>query len=331
MRTEERARKDGTMDGNSSPLAVDWKRELGLEARMYAASEVMNILQLGRVLQTAKEKMPHGEWGAWVQEYTEMSMRSAQQHMQAYAAFGLNADIAALGKGKIFKLMALPAGDRESFMEAHEVESMTVREIDETIKAEREKAAREIETERAARRYAERRLQETLEKPAETPPEALKELQDKEETIQEQAAEIQRLSAVGSETLEELNQLRMETDALRQQRRKDAETIEEQAAMLEEQQEAVARAQAELLDTKSAIARGDAERAIPDRMTAEAFAEAVNQFLGRTARIPQMKMRFAQMTNEERQDFEESLRAVEAWAASSRRALDTVGDSGVVA
>lgn len=325
--------------------------DLGIEARMLAASEALNILHLGRVFQEAKKEVPHGEWENWVKTYTGMSVRSAQQHMQAYAAFGVNQDIASLGAGKVFRLMALPDGEREQFLETHQVEKMTVREIDEAVKAERAEknraveeagnavaeanqraadAERETEKARAARAYAERRMDEILNRPPEIPDDVLNSIAEKDRTIREQKAEIQRLAQVGNETLSEIRELRQALISAREDYQQASATIEDQAAMLEEQQDSLRRAQDELLDARSAMARGDAERSIPDRMSADGFAEAVNLFLGRVARVPQMRLSFAGMDPAERQEFDISLRTVEEWAAASRLALDTVHASGVV-
>lgn len=318
------------IENNTGLPESDWKRRLGMEARMYAASEAMNILQLGRVLQEAKNRMPHGEWGAWVAEYTEMSLRTAQQHMQAFAAFGVNAEIAALGKGKIFRLMSVPSDEREKLMETHNVEQMTVREIDETIRQEREEHKRELESEQKARLYAERRLKEIENRPPEVPEDVLDSIREKDETIREQAAELERVAQTGREALEETNRLRESQSAMMRAAKEKDETIRDQALMLEEQQEALNRAQEELLNAKSALARGDADRKIPEQVSAEAFSQAVNSFIGRVARIPQMQTRFACMSAAERRDFDESLRTVEEWARASRRALDTVSASGVI-
>ena len=54
--------------------------------------------------------------GQWIRENAGCSVRYAQVFMQAYARFGDNAAVAQIGeRGKIFKLLALPAVQRSSF------------------------------------------------------------------------------------------------------------------------------------------------------------------------------------------------------------------------
>ena len=90
------------------------------------------------------------------------------------------------------------------------------------------------------------------------------------------------------------------------------------------------RTQAELLNVKSSIAKGDAERVPLDSLTPEAFASAVRAFIGTCARMPHMTAAFCAMGDDERQEYDELLRTVESWAKDSRRALDTVTVEGMV-
>ena len=65
-----------TQQAGLTPIAV-----LAEEARIYSESMAMNMLNLGRVFTEAKKQVAHGEWGDWVQRYSGMSARSAQQLM----------------------------------------------------------------------------------------------------------------------------------------------------------------------------------------------------------------------------------------------------------
>ena len=112
---------------NSTEIAV--LGGLAQEAQYYAKSIANGIIQLGRVLTEAKPLVKHGEWEQWIRENAGCSVRYAQVFMQAYARFGNNAAVAQIGeRGKIFKLLALPAGTEEQFLTDHDVSEMSTRE-----------------------------------------------------------------------------------------------------------------------------------------------------------------------------------------------------------
>lgn len=143
------------------------------------------------------------------------------------------------------------------------------------------------------------------------------------EAQSEMRAEIEHAAQVGRESLTEAQRLRAENSALRNE-------IDDQSALLEDLQAECNRAQEELLNARSTIARGDAERKPSDQLTAETFAAAVRQFIGAVARLPHMRHNFSQMPADEISTFDELLKTVEQWAASSRKALDTIGPGGGV-
>lgn len=100
--------------------------------------------------------------------------------------------------------------------------------------------------------------------------------------------------------------------------------IKERDELIEEQQEDYNRIQAELLDMKSTAAKGDAERMPTDQFTVDAFASAVRNFIGACARMPHMSATFSGMDQNEKMEYDELLRTIEAWATGSRKALDSV-------
>ena len=128
----------------------------------------------------------------------------------------------------------------------------------------------------------------------------------------------------------------MGTEALAEQRRLSKENadlqreIRERDDLLAEQQEDINRAQQELLNVQSAIAKGDAERVPADQLTPDAFASAVRAFIGTVARLPHMRMVFASMPYDQKQEYSVLLETVEKWAEDSRKALETTMIDGTV-
>ena len=258
---------------------------LAMQAKTYIQNARMNLLQLGRVLAEAKPLVPHGEWENWVKTNTSMSKRAAEQYMQAYAEFGLNPQIAELGTTKTLKLLPLTEDEREKLLSENDVSSMSTRQLDEAIRKQKQEALKEarqevqgeLEKERTARIAAEQRA-----KAAESrPPEVTKELSDKLRSHKEQ-----------------MERLTRENSILKQE-------IRERDEELEEQQADYNRAQEELLNIKSQVAKGDAERVPTDQLTVDAFASAVRAFIGACARMPHMSATFSAMSQIDKNEYDE--------------------------
>lgn len=289
---------------NTQKKEISVLDNLAMQAKTYIQNARMNLLQLGRVLAEAKPLVPHGEWENWVKTNTSMSKRAAEQYMQAYAEFGLNPQIAELGTTKTLKLLPLTEDEREKLLSENDVSSMSTRQLDEAIRKQKQEALKEarqevqgeLEKERTARIAAEQRAKAVESRP----PEVTKELSDKLRSHKEQ-----------------MERLTRENSILKQE-------IRERDEELEEQQADYNRAQEELLNIKSQVAKGDAERVPTDQLTVDAFASAVRAFIGACARMPHMSATFSAMSQIDKNEYDELLRTVEAWAKDSRKALDSV-------
>ena len=312
---------------NTTTQGVTVLDGLAMQARALRLSINVNLWQLAKVFIDAKELVPHGEWEQWLQENADVSVRTAQDMMNAYRKFGENPQFTSLGQAKIFKLLPLPAGTEEKFMEEHDVASMTTREIQEAVKKAREEAKNEaqaeIDRERNARIAAEKRAEEAENAPPAIPEAMLNELRTNRDLMEQQKTEIERLSEIGRESISEKAILTQENSRLQRE-------IRERDELLAEQQEDLSRAQQELLNVQSAIAKGDAERVPADQLTADAFAGAVRVFIGAVARMPHMRGTFAVMAMDEKRTYDELLSTVERWAKDSRKALDSTRSEGTV-
>lgn len=295
-----------------TPLAI-----LAEEARLYSDSMAMNMMNLGRVFTEAKKQIPHGKWGEWVQLHASMSTRSAQQLMAIYERFGSKPAFMCVEKSKMYKMLALPEGTEDEFAEENDLAAMTSREVENAVKRVREQAQQEIEKEREARRAAEARADDLASRPPEIPEDVAETIRAKDDVIANQKRELERIADASKESLAETNRLRSDNSRLRRE-------LDESAEMLEETQQECNRAQAELLNLQSAVAKGDAERVPSDELTVDVFASAVRQFIGACARMPHMSRTFAVMHLTERNAFDELLRTVEGWARDARNAMNTV-------
>lgn len=289
---------------------------LAAEARTYAENAIINMFNLGRVLSIAKDMLPHGEFSGWVEQNVGISQRYGEHYINCYKAYGNKPEFAKIGKSKLIKMLALPEGKQDEFVATHDVENMSVREVDAAVKAAREEARREIEQERGARRRAEALAEALASRPAEIPEEIAEELRRKD-------ADIARLTHQAKDAVDANLELRRENTRLKRDN-------DEAEALLTQTQTLYDQAQRELHSAKSAIAREEEAAPAAIEFTLEAFDAAVGEFMRACARLPYMGSAFSVMEHTQRAGFESLLQIVEGWCASSREAIYAYQKGGIV-
>lgn len=111
-------------------------------------------IEIGRRLKEAKSMLEHGEWGEWLENEVDFSRSTANNFMKIFEEYGAkqvslfgDANSQTLGNlpyTHALKLLAVPAEEREEFVEEHHVEDLSSRELDRLIK-ERDAAVRRAE------------------------------------------------------------------------------------------------------------------------------------------------------------------------------------------
>ena len=117
------------------------------------ATTVWFAVEIGRRLNEAKELVGHGGWLDFLRKETQFSSSTAQNLMRVYREYGANqgnlfgAELANsqtfgnLTYTKALALLALPEEEREEFVEVHDVEAMSTRELQDAIRARDEAIA----------------------------------------------------------------------------------------------------------------------------------------------------------------------------------------------
>jgi hypothetical protein len=114
-----------------------------------------NSIEIGNRLIEAKGMLEHGEWGKWLKENVDYSQSTANNLMRVaeeygadqFALFGANAKsqaLANLSYTQAVALLGIPEEERETFVEEHDVENMSTRELQQAIKA-RDEASKKYE------------------------------------------------------------------------------------------------------------------------------------------------------------------------------------------
>lgn len=302
-----------TQQSALTPLHV-----LAQEARVYSESFVLNTLNLGRVLTEAKQQVKHGEWADWVRENAGgMSVRNAQQFMQAYARFGNKEAFAGIDRSKMYKMLSLPAGTEEAFVEQNDVANMSSREVEEAVRKVRAEMNAQLAQEKKMRKEAETRAEELELQQGKVPDHIMDGIVQRQNKIDELQSEISLSEREKRLLTQEINSQKREILSLKRD-------IDERDEMLAEAQQEHERVCADLLNLQSAAAKGDAERVPVDEFTIDVFASAVRQFIGTCARMPHMKHAFGTMLLGEKNAYDELLRTIEGWAQDARAALETI-------
>ena len=128
-------------------------------------------IEVGRRLTEAKSKLPHGSWGEYLKNEVDYSPSQAQNLMRVFREYGSDQQSLFGGEAKsqtfgrltfsqALSLLVIPdEGEREKFVLENDVEHMSVRELNEALKARdaaEEKAAAAEDTARGLREEAER-------------------------------------------------------------------------------------------------------------------------------------------------------------------------------
>lgn len=99
---------------------------------------VLNAIEVGRRLVEVKELIPHGEWGQYLHDEVSFSKSTANNLMKIYREYGENrTNLQALGDlpyTKMVRLLAVPEEEREEFIQTHDVESLSTRELEQAIR-----------------------------------------------------------------------------------------------------------------------------------------------------------------------------------------------------
>ena len=130
------------------------------EIRALTATMLTNVVEIGRRMCEAKELLPHGEFGKWVQEQTGYSSSTANNFMrlfteyadQQFSIFGASVNCQTIGNlpySKALLLLSVPSEERENFVVENNVSEMSNAELKKAIRERDEALAKVGELEEA--------------------------------------------------------------------------------------------------------------------------------------------------------------------------------------
>lgn len=236
------------------------------EINFYKLQAGNAIIEIGKRLHEAKLTLPHGAWGAWLQNEVEFSERTAQNFMRIAKEYRNPQLIADMGNSatKALLLLSLPAEEREEFVgEAHEIDgeektvaAMTTKEMERLLK--------ELEAERAEKEKLQSQLDLFQTEKDNAVDAAYKETEDKLDALVSQKEAAEKIAAMESE----MDELRMQAEQTALPDESELERIRREAENTANQ-----RAE-EAMQKKLDKAKKDAEKAKKEAKEAQAAIEA---------------------------------------------------------
>ena len=234
-------------------------------------------IEIGRRLKEAKSLLEHGEWGEWLENEVDFSRSTANNFMKIFEEYGAkqvslfgDANSQTLGNlpyTHALKLLAVPAEEREEFVEEHHVEDLSSRELDRLIK-ERDAAVRRAEeseerelaqADALAELEALRNKVETQEQIAGEGRAALHQMEEKVAAAQE------RLDKEKKKAKEREDQLRRELEEARNNTEVPEEVLQKLRAEVEEAASAsVEKAKREAQEALEALAQARKDLTLAD-------------------------------------------------------------------
>lgn len=166
---------------------------IAAEIRSYDAQVrefvVKSAIEIGKRLTEAKELVPHGQWGKWLEANVSYSQSTANNFMRVASEYA-DANLERLGNlsyTQAVALLSLPADEREEFAETNNAAEMSSRELQAAIKEKQQleeqlKAEQERTQAEQAAREEEARKRAELEQQLEA---EMKAKEDQEKTIAE--------------------------------------------------------------------------------------------------------------------------------------------------
>ncbi len=115
--------------------------EIRIIEQNVAKTALEGAVQIGARLQEAKTQIGHGNFEQWCQENLNYSKRTAERFMKLSSEYGEETALDSkatilshLSISKALSLLKVPEEDREAFIEKHDIEDMTVKDMEAEIK-----------------------------------------------------------------------------------------------------------------------------------------------------------------------------------------------------
>ena len=123
---------------NSKELQAFNLAERTEKIKILTAQTAQNIIEIGRTLLEVKENLSYGEFQNWLENDVNYSKSTAYNFMKVAKEFQDFQPVGKLGMRKLLALTGLETKDREKISTEYDLEKMTVKEVEEAVKVEKQ-------------------------------------------------------------------------------------------------------------------------------------------------------------------------------------------------
>lgn len=144
----------------SEMMIIEPRRQIAdvtRDIRIKTGQFLLDAIEIGRLLHEAKTMVEPGGWMDYVERELPFSQSWVNNYMRLYkeyggeqlSIFGNSQATAKLSPTQALELLALPAEERDEFMETHDVENMSTRDLKQAIRERDEALQAQQEAEQA--------------------------------------------------------------------------------------------------------------------------------------------------------------------------------------
>ncbi len=188
----------------SPELSAQYAIQINTIKREVARQCLSASVEIGRILCAAKETVPHGDWAEWLEINVDYSQSTANNLMRLYREYGEQSQLdffsenkmeifGSLSPSQALALLALPEAERKEFVETHDMEELSVRDLE-----------KELEQAKTVAEDAKRRAEE-----------AERELAEANKAAQDAIIRSQTVSAAEKEASDAKKKAKAELDAMK--------------------------------------------------------------------------------------------------------------------
>lgn len=218
---------------------------------------IRGAIEIGKRLMEAKSVVPYGSWGKWLEDNVSYSERTAQDLMRIareYSRTETETLSQIQNKEQAVLLLALDARERATFVEEHDMQAISTRELEDEIRRMREEDARKQLTIEELVGQVNTMTVQLTEMAGEPVPAADAEASRRAEELEKQLQEANRKVAEAEKRrLQDLEAEQAKTRAEQEKARKAAQEKNEADSLLQQQEKKLRRMEDELSQARDNV------------------------------------------------------------------------------
>lgn len=218
---------------------------------------IRGAIEIGKRLMEAKSVVPYGSWGKWLEDNVSYSERTAQDLMRIareYSRTETETLSQIQNKEQAVLLLALDARERAAFVEEHDMQTISTRELEDELRRMREEDARKQLTIEELVGQVNTMTVQLTEMAGEPAPTADDEASRRAEELEKQLQEANRKVAEAEKRrLQDLEAEQAKTRAEQEKARKAAQEKNEADSLLQQQEKKLRRMEDELSQARDNV------------------------------------------------------------------------------